>query len=288
MARRSNQTRSVEVLPSVTPEQGLALIAKLLAKGKGLLDAPPVKADEYKAWCAVARDFLTKIFGSLSPNVSSVMDIGRYGAFPANATEAFWERHRAESLQKQLTVLEGLSEILDTEISLDSPPGGNALPGRSTPSVGQKPTNNQAFLVHGHDTAVLEGTARFLEKLGVTPVILHELPDRGRTIIEKFVDHSDVPFAVVLLTADDRGGPFAAALNDLQPRARQNVLFELGYFIGRLGRNRVCALYREGVEIPSDYSGVLFVSLDDAGAWKLRLAREMKAAGLEIDMNRAL
>lgn len=73
-----------------------------------------------------------------------------------------------------------------------------------------------------------------------------------------------------------------------RPRARQNVVFELGYFIGRLGRNRVCALYREGVEIPSDYSGVLYIKLDEAGGWRLALAKEMKAAELPVDMNRAL
>lgn len=286
MANRSNKTRTVEVLPSVTPEQGLILIGKLIEKGKHLLGSPPINADDYEAWCTVARDYLAKTFGSLSPNLSAVMDIGRYGAFPMNASEAFWERQRAANLQKQLTVLQGLSEVLDTEISLDSPPGAGT--GVKVPEPAQRTNSNQAFLVHGHDTAILEGTARFLEKLGISPLILHEQPDQGRTIIEKFVDHSDVPFAVVLLTADDRGGSIASNVDDYRPRARQNVLLELGYFIGRLGRNRVCALYREGVEIPSDYSGVLFVPLDDAGAWKFRLAREMKAAGFAIDMNRAL
>lgn len=286
MIKRSNQTRSVEVLPSLTPEQGLVLIGKLIAKGQGLLGSAPVKADDYQAWCTVARDYLTKTFGSLSPNVSAVMDIGRYGSFPMNAGEDYWQKHRATTLQKKLTVLEGLAEVLDTEIALDSPPGPNSSARPATSP--QKSTSNQAFLVHGHDTAILEGTARFLEKLGVSPLILHEQPDQGRTIIEKFVDHSDVPFAVVLLTADDRGGPLSAKPEAYMARARQNVLFELGYFIGRLGRNRVCALYREGVEIPSDYSGVLFVPLDEGGAWKLRLAREMKAAGFDIDMNRAL
>ena len=119
------------------------------------------------------------------------------------------------------------------------------------------------------------------------PTILREQPNRGRTIIEKFEDYADVGFAVVLLTPDDRGGTISGKPEKYMPRARQNVIFELGYFIGRLTRNRVCALYAAGVEIPSDYNGVLFIELDDKGAWKLEVAKEMKAAGLDIDMNLA-
>jgi predicted nucleotide-binding protein len=85
------------------------------------------------------------------------------------------------------------------------------------------------------------------------------------------------------------GGGFTIAPYDSQqPRARQNVILELGYFLGRLGRSRVCALYVEGLEIPSDYSGVLYVKLDGDGGWRLNLAKELKAAGLPVDMNKAL
>ena len=144
------------------------------------------------------------------------------------------------------------------------------------------------FLVHGHDEGTCEAVARFLEKLELEPLILHEQPNKGRTIIEKFVDHSDVPFAIVLLTADDRGGQISEAFETQKPRARQNVIFELGFFLGKLGRDKVCALYEEGVEIPSDYRGVLFVKLDRSDSWKVELAREMKSIGLPIDMNRVL
>jgi predicted nucleotide-binding protein len=116
---------------------------------------------------------------------------------------------------------------------------------------------------------------------GLEPVILHEQPDRGRTIIDKFEAHADVAYAVVLLTADDFGGP---AGGQRQSRARQNVIFEPGYFVGRLGRAHVSALYEEGVELPSDFEGVLYVPLA-RDAWRQRLAREMKVAGLPVDMN---
>lgn len=89
-------------------------------------------------------------------------------------------------------------------------------------------------------------------------------------------------FAVVLLTPDDEGRPKGG---ELEPRARQNVLLELGYFIGRLGRAKVCALKRGELEIPSDFTGVVWEAMDDGGGWKQALGRELQAAGHEIDWN---
>jgi predicted nucleotide-binding protein len=133
---------------------------------------------------------------------------------------------------------------------------------------------------------VKESVARFLEKLGLTPVILHEQPNAGKTVIEKFEAHSDVGFAVVLLTPDDLGGS-ASSPDKLNHRARQNVILELGYFIGKLGRAKVCALHKGGVEIPSDIHGVLYVPYDAGNGWRLSLASEIKAAGIAVDLNLA-
>jgi len=146
----------------------------------------------------------------------------------------------------------------------------------------------RVFLVHGHDEAALQSCARFIEKLGLPLTVLREEPNQGRTIIEKFIDYSDVGFAVVLLTGDDRGGAADKPYDEQSPRARQNVVFELGFFIGKLGRERVCALYEEGVEVPSDYQGVAFVKLDNRFAWRLELAKELRAAGLPVDLNKAV
>lgn len=280
---RSNKTREIEVLPSVTPEQGVKLISQQIAKGKQLLDEGPIDADKYTAWGTVTRDFLTKVFGSLSPNVPSVTDVGKYGSFPMNAGEEWWDNHRAKSLNKQLTIMEGLIEVLQTEITLDQ--GGE---GGQPVQVRIPADARTVFLVHGQDSSAENIAARFIEKLDLNLIILHEQPNKGRTIIEKFQDYSDVAFAIVLLTPDDRGGLASLPYESQSQRARQNVIFELGYFIGKLGRNRVCALYSEGVEIPSDYSGVLFLKYDEGGAWRLSLAKEIKAAGIDIDMNKAL
>lgn len=147
------------------------------------------------------------------------------------------------------------------------------------------PTLQSVFLVHGHDEAALNEVARFLSSVGLEPRILRELPNRGRTIIEKFEDYATTTYAVVLLTPDDT---CETERGDARRRPRQNVIFELGYFLGRLGRERVCALFKDGTEIPSDYNGVLFVPLDSGGGWQWKLARELKAAQLKVDVDRAL
>lgn len=150
----------------------------------------------------------------------------------------------------------------------------------------KKEIGNKVFLVHGHDDAARETVARFLEKLTLEVIILRDEPDKGRTIIEKIEDYSDVGFAVVLLTPDDKGT--SVSEEEYKFRARQNVIFEWGYFIGKLGRGRVSALYKEGIEMPSDYSGVLYIPFDNNGGWQMKLAREIREAGLDIDINKLL
>ncbi|MFC7514360.1 TIR domain-containing protein [Herbaspirillum sp. GCM10030257] len=149
-----------------------------------------------------------------------------------------------------------------------------------------KPKSNNVFIVHGHDGEARESVARFLESLGLKAIILHEQANRGRTVIEKVEANSDVGFAVVLLTPDDVGRAKGDA--ELEPRARQNVLLELGYFIGKLGRENVCALKRGTVEIPSDFAGVVWETMDSGTGWKQALGRELEAAGYSIDWNKVM
>jgi predicted nucleotide-binding protein len=145
--------------------------------------------------------------------------------------------------------------------------------------------SKKVFIVHGHAEGPREAVARFLEQLGLEPIILHERANKGRTIIEKFEAHADVGFAIVLLTPDDVGSPQGGKQ---QLRARQNVILELGYFIGRLGRNQVCALKAGDLELPSDILGIAWTPLDPAGAWKQRLAKELDAVGYHFDWNRVM
>lgn len=147
-------------------------------------------------------------------------------------------------------------------------------------------SNNNVFIVHGHNNEVKINVARTLEKLGLNPIILHEQANSGKTIIEKFEEHSNVGFAIILLTDDDLGK--AKKDENLNPRARQNVILELGYFIGKLGRNKVCPLYTKGVELPSDLYGLLYLEIDSSEYWKISLAKELKAAGYDIDVNKII
>lgn len=178
--------------------------------------------------------------------------------------------------------------LLDGIAALDSIREKLALYQRATPPRGSDQSvesGTDVFIVHGQDEAAKESVARFVEKLDFHPIILHEQPSSGRTIIEKFEDYSDVSYAVVLLTPDDSCAPESNP-EKARPRARQNVIFELGFFVGRLGRDHVCVLYKEGVEIPSDYKGVIYVEMDDGAGWKVKLGQEMKEAGMDVDLNK--
>ncbi|MEJ0049953.1 MAG: nucleotide-binding protein [Methylovirgula sp.] len=151
--------------------------------------------------------------------------------------------------------------------------------------VGMSELGRRVFLVHGHDEGIRESVARFLENIGFQPIILHEQVNQGRTVIEKVQAYGDVGFAVVLLTPDDEG---ATKGGTPSPRARQNVILELGYFIGRLGRKHVIALKRDEVEFPSDFGGVVYEVYDANGGWKRALGRELQEAGYDIDWNKVM
>jgi predicted nucleotide-binding protein len=143
---------------------------------------------------------------------------------------------------------------------------------------------NRIFIVHGHDDLTKTKTARFIEKLGFDAVILHEQPSGGRTVIEKIEACTDVGFAIILYTPDDQGNSKdGAAKGELNHRARQNVVFEHGYLMAKLGRGRVVPLVSGKVELPSDISGVVYVTRSD---WQIDIAKEMKNAGYAIDFNK--
>jgi predicted nucleotide-binding protein len=173
------------------------------------------------------------------------------------------------------------SDIEALLANLPPPPADDA----STAPKVVRARNRKVFIVHGREHAPREAVARFLEKLAFEPIILDEQANQGRAVIEKIEEYGDVGFAVVLLTPDDEG---CLKGGTPEPRARQNVLLELGYFIGKLTRQRVCTLKVGEVEIPSDWRGVIDEPYDEAGSWKMTLARELQAAEYEIDWNEVM
>lgn len=152
--------------------------------------------------------------------------------------------------------------------------------------------SNRIFIVHGHDELPKEQLARMLKEMGLEPIILHEQPDKGRTIIEKFEEVcEDVGFAFVIITPDNVGMDrelyekmkAEEYKSGFRYRARQNVVFELGFFYGKLGRNRVCCLYKGNVELLSDISGVLYIEFKDNVREKYAdIIKELKAAGYKL------
>ena len=147
-----------------------------------------------------------------------------------------------------------------------------------TPDRREGPTLPSIFIVHGHDaSAVNDVKVAVHEMTGIMPEILADSAGRGDTIIEKFERRAnDATFAIVLLTPDDVGR--AKAAHDLQPRARQNVVLELGYFFGQLGRENVAVL-NAGVEQPSDVNGINYIAYPGLN-WKYDLQKELRAVGL--------
>jgi len=285
MAQKTKSHRQPEeerVAVSVTPEQGMKLMGRQIEAGQALLAEPPVQSANLQNWEDTTREFLIKAFGYPNRNIEDFLQTGRIFSSQMNAGEAWWNQKRAQILQEKLVCLESKISLLEADLLL-APVQTHVA---DNPQVIED--RKKVFIVHGHDQGRRESVARYIEQLGLTPIILHEMPNEGRTLIEKFTEYAATSFAIVLLTADDRGGTKATSFENQKSRARQNVLLELGYFLGRLGRKNVCPLYESDVELPSDYDGVLFIPLDENGGWKLLLARELKQAGFDIDLNRVL
>jgi predicted nucleotide-binding protein len=253
-----------------------------IERGKGILnrqntysEREALKTDLTK-WRDYNCDLLKQLFTD-----ESLYSEYHSACFPSRAAHGVEDAFtvQLETVPHQLSKLESIVERLE----LYSEPIDEPVSAATAAAAVAVRDLSKVFVVHGHDEGAREAVARFIQVLGFRPIILHESANEGRTVIEKVEAYGDVGFAVVLLTPDDEG---RANGGTLAPRARQNVLLELGYFIGRLGRNHVCALKRGDLEIPSDFGGVVYEPFDTSGGWKLALGRELKAAGFAIDWNK--
>jgi predicted nucleotide-binding protein len=239
---------------------------------------------EFDKWHRNTEVAIANTFGENARHVKDFKDI-HFGliAWSTGTPDSAWDEAYQGGLGRSESVLQSMVEEVEEYWDDDA---GGASQG-DAPIVDVDKNTQDVFIVHGRDNGTKEMVARFMSVLGLNPIILHEQPNEGRTIIEKFERHANVGFAVALLTPDDVGA-LAESAGNLLPRARQNVVMELGYFMGRLGRQRVCALVKGGVEIPSDVAGVVYVPLDVNGGWRVSLVKELKAAGFDVDANKAL
>lgn len=250
----------------------IQIVKKLINDLNELPHRDEIKLD---AFLIRADMIIRKVFGDSSKYLKDLNEIGFFPVY-GDLFDECWTSGKSRMLNLLKTMIEYL-ELFDDSIK-----------DVGVPKIDIE-LSNQIFVVHGHNEAMKQDVARVLEKLDLDPIILHEKPNEGRTIIEKFIDHSIVSFAVVLLSPDDMGYAKDQPI-DVKPRARQNVIFELGYFIGKLGRKNVSVLYQEekDFEMPSDHEGVLFTLYDTSDKWKFELLKELKNCGYNIDANKLL
>lgn len=273
----------------VSKEEAYQQIEAQIEKGKKLWEQSIDSAEQLEAvglesenWSKYNVDLLTTLF----ENPKSVNEYNNFYYTRYSFDEMadicslysvnFLDYHLNECQADMKTSISSLEGIRDRLKLFDEPDPPKRVFG------------DKIFIVHGRDEAAKHKIARFITDLDLSAIILDEQPSKGQTIIDKFEEHADeVGFAIVLLTADDVGGP-KDEKDELKPRARQNVILELGYFFCSLGRDRVRILYEEDVELPSDIYGISYVPMDKRGAWRLELAQEMASAGIAVDMNKLL
>ena len=271
----------------VSRDEASEKIQARIAKGQELRDQP-IRSEpeleearaEYDKWSSYNSTLLLTLYDD--PSIENRYRREIYISVVVRNLSAFHteiDRYRKNVTAKinRLKEICGELELIPERISSST----SVSPPAQTPA-----NSNEVFIVHGHDRAAKSEVARFVEKLGPEVTVLDEQPGGGQTIIEKFEAYaSNAGFAIVLLTPDDVGAA-KDKRDNLNPRARQNVIFEMGYFVKGLGRGSVCAMSSEEVELPSDLAGVEYIRLDANGGWQRKLVREMREAGLTVDLEK--
>lgn len=229
---------------------------------------------QWLAWKTRTINAVNRICSEVSP-ARALAKVGAAAVTQGNAQDKFLQAK--ESLLKSLEL---------TLAALEKDAYGEL---RGPESINKSPIlSNRVFVVHGHDSALKTDVERFLREIGLEPIILHRQVDEGATVIEKFEKHADVGFAFILLTPDEIAytvdqSKFEESERIMEKRARPNVIFEFGYFIGRLGRPRVCCLYKAGVSLPSDLSGLVYKPVGESiDEQAYSIIRELKAAGYDV------
>lgn len=229
---------------------------------------------EWLEWKTRVNNIVVKSMAPDSPAVSmthAAMAIATYG-------HGFDNFKRAKSIL--IKALENTRDALVEDIYGEL---------KETESESSNPTlSNKVFVVHGHDSELKSDVERFIHEIGLEPIVLHRQVDAGNTVIEKFEEHSDVGYAFILLTPDEQ----ATTIDQIdmpeekritEYRARPNVIFEFGYFIGKLGRSRVCCLHKGNVSVPSDLAGLVYKEVDDSiDSQAYAIIKELKNAGYKI------
>lgn len=263
--------RAISYSIAVNREKKIAAIEKQLA---AVVDG---NVEDLEAWKHANEVVLRNALGETNPTYKKLTGV-RFS--PAVVYTGMKQETYVRARRSGISQSVALLSAAIGEIELTEPVGGIS-------DETMAPGGTRVFIVHGHaDVRKLEVASLVRDLTGVKPTILSEYPSQGDTIIEKFERAAaEAAFAIVIASSDDVGAVKGQAAEALAPRARQNVIFELGYFIGKLGRSRVALLVEAGVERPSDTDGIVYIGLDPHGGWKLPLAKELNSAGVAVDFN---
>lgn len=273
----------------VSPDEASKKLLERIEKGKQLKEEPINSRNDLEAvqkayykWNDFNAELLKRLFTSeeLSEEYSHWIGIASFSMYEPSLGEKIGDLHKdiGDKLHRLDSIVDRL-ELIPVSSQVKTQAHTTNKPKKAI-------DRNKVFIVHGHDNEAKLEVARFMEKIGFEPIILHEQASGSKTIIEKIEAYSDVGFGVVIYTPCDVGAKTSDAAN-LNGRARQNVVFEHGFLIGKLGRPNVCPLVKGGVETPNDISGIVYTSMDSTN-WQLELAKELRAAGYSVDMNKVI
>jgi len=327
MEKRGPKEIALVLLPTVTPEEIVELLRVQKAKGEELLKGSSLSPGDLQYWNLFTKEIFTRAFGPRLERIDSILYSGGNKPLSAYEPESNLEKMRRTNFQttlknmenciaqllskespgtisfreENLSPLEEKPEIpreipknkgkkdltkeltVDLTIHQDSPPAPAA---KKVPRM-TKSKERKVLIIHGRDEEKKTMIADFLKKLDLEPFIPDDAAGQGMSLLEKFKQYEDAAFAILLLSADDMGYAQGEA-DEPKPRPAQNVIFELGFLMGRLEPNLVCALYEEGLDLPSEFQGSVLIPYDEGGMWRLLVARALKMAQVDVDLNKAI
>jgi predicted nucleotide-binding protein len=319
---RSKVPAQPPILPTVSSKEIIDLLVLQKDKGEELLKNRRLSLDDVQGWNVFTKEILTKAFGLKSAYIDSIIYAGEQRPHSAYEPEYILEKERRKNFEITLTMLESCIDQLNPEsLKSAATPKGKSEESQEGPNNGVKPevdegkkdlaldlaldkeatkielipkaermeksSSRKVVIINGHNEEKKMEVANFIKSLGLEPLIPHDPSGQGINLIQDIEQHPDVVFAITLLTADDCGYPEGKP-EEAKLRSKQEVIFELGFLIGRLEQNFVCALYEEGLDLPSEHHGEGFIPYDAGGLWKLLIARNMKMTNVDVDLNKAI
>ena len=273
------------LLKNVSPDKSIELLERQINEINNI-EFDNNRSEKIHVFKSKTKQILRKIFSDPDEYTSALDDVQfTSGLYFLDGEDENLERYSfRDGVQHSISLLKGALSNVQLEKEFLEEDSNKNLSSSKEATLKDK---TKVFIVHGHDDGLKHEVALFLKHLGIEPIILHEQLDRGQTIFQKFNSHANVGFAIVLYTPCDIGRP--AKLNEKgeqyqeKYRARQNVIFEHGFFAAKLGLENAIALKKGDVEIPNDLAGVIYKEYDMAGSWKYQIARELDESGYEIN-----